>query len=80
MTTFLNLRFIAIKIVKLYQVFCIFGRGSCTKIPTCSNYAIDALSDKKSNILRSIYIIAKRLLSCNPLAKEITLDEYKGKK
>ncbi len=80
MITYLNLRSLAIKLVKLYQAFCTFGRGSCTKIPTCSNYTIDVLSDKKSNIVRSIYLITKRLLSCNPFAKDITLDEYKSKK
>ncbi len=79
MTTYLNLRFLAIKIVKLYQVSSIFARGSCTKIPTCSNYAINVLSDRKSNIIRSLYLIIKRILSCNPFAKEITLDEYKAK-
>ncbi|MBR6013520.1 MAG: membrane protein insertion efficiency factor YidD [Selenomonadaceae bacterium] len=40
---------------------------SCRFIPTCSEYAVEAL--KKYGWKRGIFLTAKRILRCNPFCK-----------
>jgi putative membrane protein insertion efficiency factor len=41
--------------------------GSCRYVPTCSNYAKEAI--EKYNIFKAIIKITIRVLKCNPLSK-----------
>jgi uncharacterized protein len=51
--------------VKLYQILISpILPNSCRYIPTCSEYAIQAL--KKHGPIRGLYLAIKRILSCNP--------------
>tara|TARA_B100001175_G_C19244044_1_gene511427 strand:- start:360 stop:584 length:225 start_codon:yes stop_codon:yes gene_type:complete len=54
-----------ILLIKFYQMFFspISGK-SCRFNPTCSNYAI--LSIKKFGIIKSIFLIIKRIFKCHP--------------
>jgi uncharacterized protein len=62
------LKFLAVPfilIIKLYQVIIspLFP-PSCRYIPTCSNYATEAL--KKYGILKGGWLSLKRILRCHP--------------
>ena len=57
---------ILIKIIKGYKFFIspIFGY-SCRYLPTCSEYAIDAL--KEFGFFKGLFMSIKRILSCHPV-------------
>lgn len=60
---------ILIGLVKFYRK-CIspYKGGACCKyIPTCSQYAIEAL--EKYGALKGSYLAIKRILRCNPFSK-----------
>jgi len=42
-------------------------RPTCIYVPTCSEYAIEAI--KKYGSLKGTYLSTKRLLRCHPFAK-----------
>lgn len=56
-----------IKIIKIYQKIPGNFHYNCKYIPTCSNYAIEAL--EKHGCIKGIYLIIKRILKCNPFSK-----------
>ena len=58
-----------IKIILLYQaIFSLIIPGAkCRFMPTCSNYATEALC--KHGLWFGLYLTIKRLLSCHPLIK-----------
>ena len=59
------LSFPFIAIVKLYQVVISPWLGpSCRYIPTCSQYAIEAL--KKYGLFKGLWLTLKRILKCHP--------------
>ncbi len=43
------------------------GRSTCIYMPTCSQYAIEAL--EKYGALKGMYLSVKRVLRCHPFAK-----------
>ncbi len=43
------------------------GRSCCIYVPTCSQYAIEAL--EKYGALKGSYLAIKRILRCNPFSK-----------
>ena len=51
--------------IKCYQ--CIPGNfhNNCRHIPTCSNYAIEAINEYGS--VKGSYLTIKRIIRCNPL-------------
>lgn len=53
-----------IALVKLYQVAFSRKRPCCRYVPTCSNYAVEALS--KYGSLKGSYLMLKRILRCRP--------------
>ena len=53
-----------IKTIKLYQHIPGPWHNSCRHIPTCSNYAIEAIS--KYGTIKGTYLSFKRILRCNP--------------
>lgn len=53
-----------ISLIKLYQRIPGPWHDNCRHIPTCSNYAIEAIS--KHGSLKGTYLSFKRILKCNP--------------
>ena len=60
---------ILIKAVKFYQKYLspVKGRSMCIYIPTCRQYAVQAL--EKYGAVKGSFLALKRILRCNPLAK-----------
>ena len=57
-----------IRIIKLYQKYISpMKRGCCIYIPTCSQYAIEAIM--KYGAVKGSYLAARRILRCHPFAK-----------
>lgn len=62
------LKKIAIKIVMFYRKYISpMKKPSCIYIPTCSQYAIEAL--EKYGFLKGSFLSIKRILRCHPFAK-----------
>lgn len=59
------MRKVLIKIIKLYQKIPGSFHYSCRHIPTCSNYAIDAINEYGT--IKGSFLSIKRILRCNPL-------------
>ena len=54
-----------ISLIKFYKIFLSpFLGANCRYIPTCSDYAIQAIEQK--GIIKGIYISFKRVLRCHP--------------
>lgn len=65
---------IAILLIKFYQIAISPLLGTnCRFIPSCSNYAIDAIL--KYGIIKGSWYALKRILRCNPWNKECGQDE-----
>lgn len=58
------MKYILIKIIKIYQVIPGPWHNSCRHIPTCSNYGIEAINEYGS--IKGTYLTIKRILRCNP--------------
>lgn len=58
------MKHILIKFIKLYQKIPGPCHYSCRHIPTCSNYAIEAITIHGS--LKGSFLAIKRILRCNP--------------
>ncbi|MBR0289786.1 MAG: membrane protein insertion efficiency factor YidD [Selenomonadaceae bacterium] len=57
-----------ISIIKFYQRWLSPLKAPCCRfVPTCSNYAVDAL--KKYGAFRGGWLAFKRILRCNPFSK-----------
>lgn len=56
-----------IKLIKAYQRAPLSSHANCKYIPSCSNYAIDAINEYGAFVgsLKSIW----RILRCNPFSK-----------
>jgi hypothetical protein len=60
-----TVKFVAIFFVRAYQILISPGLPpSCRYVPTCSQYAIEALS--KHGFFKGSYLAARRLLRCHP--------------
>ena len=60
------MRAFAILLIRLYQrVLSPFTRGSCRHLPSCSSYAIEAIT--RYGTLRGTYLAARRVMRCHPL-------------
>ena len=55
---------VLIKLIKLYQKMPFKSHIKCRFIPTCSNYAIDALNEY--GFFKGSFLSLKRILRCNP--------------
>lgn len=64
-----GLNLLLIGLVKFYKKFIspMKRRSCCKYIPTCSQYALEAL--QKYGPLKGSYLSIKRLLKCNPFSK-----------
>ncbi|MBE6144164.1 MAG: membrane protein insertion efficiency factor YidD [Firmicutes bacterium] len=58
---------ILIKLIKWYQKIPGNFHNNCKFIPTCSNYAIEAISEYGS--IKGSLLTLKRILKCNPFSK-----------
>ena len=55
-------------IIKLYRKYISpLKKPCCRFIPTCSEYAIEAL--RKYGVIKGLYLSVKRILRCNPFCK-----------
>ena len=61
------MKVIAIKLIRLYQKIPGPWHNACRHIPTCSNYAIDAISEY--GFFKGSFMTFKRILRCNPWNK-----------
>ena len=60
---------ISILLIKFYQQsISMYLPSACIYIPSCSQYAIETI--EKYNIFKSLYLIIKRLIKCNPMSKK----------
>ena len=56
---------IILSMIKFYRKYISpLKRPCCRFYPTCSQYAIDAIS--KYGVLKGVYMSIKRILRCNP--------------
>ncbi|HYE83104.1 MAG TPA: membrane protein insertion efficiency factor YidD [Clostridia bacterium] len=54
-------------IIRAYQIFISpLSRGNCRFVPTCSNYAIEAIN--RHGAIYGLYLSAGRILRCNPFS------------
>lgn len=60
---------VLIRLIKLYRKYIspLKGRSTCIYVPTCSQYAIEAL--EKYGLVKGSYLAAKRILRCHPFHK-----------
>lgn len=56
---------ILIFFIKIYQKIPMTCHASCRHIPTCSNYAIEAIETHGS--IKGSILALKRIIRCNPL-------------
>ena len=56
-----------IKIIKFYQRVPGKFHNSCKYIPSCSNYALEAITEYGA--LKGGFMSLKRILKCNPFSK-----------
>lgn len=58
------MKYILISIINLYQKIPFSSHKQCRFIPTCSNYAKEAILTYGS--IKGTYLAIKRILKCNP--------------
>lgn len=56
-----------IKLIKLYQRMPLSSHNQCKYIPSCSNYAIDAI--EYYGAFKGLFLALWRILRCNPFSK-----------
>ena len=60
----MTMKYILIKLIKIYQKIPGPWHNSCRHIPTCSNYGIEAITEYGS--IKGTFMAIKRILRCNP--------------
>ena len=68
---------VLVKIINLYQRTPLSSHDKCRFIPTCSNYAIDAINEYGN--IKGSYMAFKRILRCNPFNKKFGYDPVPSK-
>lgn len=58
---------LVIKIIKIYQRLPLSSHVKCKYIPTCSNYAIDAINEY--GLFKGCFMSIIRIIKCNPFSK-----------
>ena len=61
------MKYFLVGIIKIYQMIPGPWHSLCRHIPTCSNYAIEAIATYGS--FKGTYLAVLRVLKCNPLFK-----------
>jgi putative membrane protein insertion efficiency factor len=63
-----TVRAAATQVIRLYQaVAAAWTRGACRYVPTCSEYARQAIT--RHGVIRGLGLAAWRLLRCHPLGR-----------
>ncbi len=57
---------IVIKLIKIYQSISRLYSPRCRFIPTCSQYAVDAL--QKYGMIKGVWLSVRRILRCHPFS------------
>lgn len=58
---------ILIKLIRAYKISPLGCHNNCKFIPSCSDYAIEALEEY--GCVKGLYLSIKRILRCNPFNK-----------
>lgn len=58
------MKHILIFFIKIYQKIPGSWHSKCRHIPTCSNYALEAI--EKYGSIKGVFLTTKRVLKCNP--------------
>ena len=60
---------ILVSLINFYRKYlsCLKKYNHCSYIPTCSQYAIEAI--EKYGALKGTFLACKRILRCNPFSK-----------
>lgn len=61
------MKYIAIGLIKVYQMIPGPWHGYCKYKPTCSNYAVGVMGE--FGFVKGLYLTIKRLLKCNCISK-----------
>ena len=61
------MKYLLIKLIKIYQKIPFSSHNKCRFIPTCSNYAISVIND--FGVFKGSLLAIKRILRCNPFTK-----------
>ncbi len=61
------MKYFLVGLIKIYQMIPGPWHLYCRHIPTCSNYAIEAIGSYGS--IKGSYLAVRRILKCNPLFK-----------
>ena len=59
-----NMKNLLLRLISLYQKIPGPWHSSCRHIPTCSNYAKEAIEEH--GIIKGLFLSLKRILRCNP--------------
>ncbi len=61
------MKYILIGFIGVYQMLPIKAHNNCKFIPTCSNYAIEAINTY--GCIKGTILSIKRIMRCNPMSK-----------
>lgn len=61
------MKYVFIKLIRLYQSTPLHAHSYCRFIPTCSEYAIIALD--RFGIFKGSFLVLKRIIRCHPNGK-----------
>ena len=61
------MKYILIGFIGVYQMLPIKSHNNCKFIPTCSNYAIEAINTY--GCIKGTFLAIKRILRCNPASR-----------
>lgn len=61
------MKYILIGFIGIYQMLPLKSHNNCKYIPTCSNYAIEAINTY--GCIKGTILSIKRIMRCNPMAK-----------
>ena len=61
------MKYILIGLIRVYQILPFKCHNNCKFIPTCSNYAIEAIN--KYGCIKGTFKAINRIIRCNPLSK-----------
>lgn len=63
---------ILIKLIKFYQALPLHSHSACRFYPTCSNYALEAITIHGA--FKGTILTFKRILRCNPFNQKSGID------
>lgn len=66
------MKWLLIKLIKLYRKIPLITHTYCRFTPTCSEYALIALN--KYGLIKGLILTVKRILRCNPFNKKSGYD------